>query len=361
MGNYRVSVYAICKNETKFVERWVESMREADAIYVLDTGSTDDTVDKLRALGVNVTVELIRPWRFDTARNRSLALVPEDTDICVCTDLDEVFHPGWRECVERAWAQGADQLHYRYTWNFNADGSEGYVFWIDKIHARHGFSWVNPVHEVLRREAGPANAIYAEGVQLDHHADDTKSRGQYLPLLELAVRENPDNDRNMHYLGREYLFHKDWYSCIQTLKRHLAMPQATWKDERAASMRYLAQAYEALGQPKEAEVWLQRATAEAPYLREPWLSLATFYYKKENWQGVLDATEHALAITERPRTYITEAQSFGSLPYDLASLACYYLGFYEKALAYIEEAIRLSPQDTRLKQNKQFFEAAARQ
>ena len=41
MGNYRVYVYAICKNERAFAARWMQSMREADGVYVLDTGSTD--------------------------------------------------------------------------------------------------------------------------------------------------------------------------------------------------------------------------------------------------------------------------------------------------------------------------------
>ena len=34
MKKYKVAVYAICKNEEKFVERWVKSMKEADEIYV---------------------------------------------------------------------------------------------------------------------------------------------------------------------------------------------------------------------------------------------------------------------------------------------------------------------------------------
>ena len=51
---YKVVVYAICKNEEKFVERWYESVKEADEIYVLDTGSTDDTVKKLKECGIHV-------------------------------------------------------------------------------------------------------------------------------------------------------------------------------------------------------------------------------------------------------------------------------------------------------------------
>ena len=90
----KIVVYAICKNEAQFVDRWMNSMSEADQIVVLDTGSEDGTVDQLRKRGAQVTVEAISPWRFDTARNRSLELTPKDADICVCTDLDELFLPG---------------------------------------------------------------------------------------------------------------------------------------------------------------------------------------------------------------------------------------------------------------------------
>lgn len=300
---YRVCVYAICKNEGKFVERWMRSMAEADEIYVLDTGSTDGTPEQLRALGAFVTEERISPWRFDAARNRSLELVPEDADICVCTDLDESFQPGWREKVEAAWTQGAQQIRYRYVWNFQPDGSEGYVFWIDKIHARRGFSWVNPVHEVLRY-AGPGapQSRFAEGVCLEHRADSTKSRGQYLPLLELAVQEDPQNDRNMHYLGREYMFHGEWDKCIATLLRHLGMPSARWADERSASMRFIARAYAAKGEREPARAWYLRAIAEAPHLREPYLDFARFLSEEGDHEGVAWLSGRALAIAERPKS-----------------------------------------------------------
>ena len=144
-----IVVYAIAKNEEQFAERWMRSMAEADRVVVLDTGSTDRTVPILRAMGAEVTVGEIKPWRFDAARNCALELVPEEADICVCTDLDEVFHPGWREALEKAWAPGTGQARYRYTWSFTPDGKEGVVFWIEKAHARQGYRWTHPVHEVL--------------------------------------------------------------------------------------------------------------------------------------------------------------------------------------------------------------------
>ena len=48
MHKYKIVVYAISRNEEKHVKRWVESMKEADEIIVLDTGSTDKTVKLLK-------------------------------------------------------------------------------------------------------------------------------------------------------------------------------------------------------------------------------------------------------------------------------------------------------------------------
>lgn len=43
----KICVYAICKNESKFINRWLSLMSETDYIVVLDTGSTDGTYEKL--------------------------------------------------------------------------------------------------------------------------------------------------------------------------------------------------------------------------------------------------------------------------------------------------------------------------
>lgn len=357
----KVVVYAICKNEVAFAQRWMASMSEADSVVVLDTGSTDGTPEALRALGARVEVETVSPWRFDVARNRSLELVDEDADLCVCTDLDEVFRPGWRKALETAWTPRAGQAAYRYTWSFTPDGQEDCVFWIEKIHRRHGYRWTHPVHEVLAwmGEGDPGPTVWAEGVQLDHHPDPGKSRGQYLPLLELAVAEAPEDDRNMHYLGREYLFYGRWDDCIRTLKRHLALPTARWGDERAASMRYIAQAYRQKGQPDQARSWYLRSIAEAPHLREPLMDLARMLYDREDWEGVLTFTAWALELRERPRTYLTQTEDWGALPHDLRTIALYQTGRIPQALEEARRALTYAPEDLRLRGNVELLEAMA--
>ena len=108
----KIIIYAICKSEAKFAARFMASCAEADGVYVLDTGSTDGTPELLRALGATVQVAKIEPWRFDAARNASLAMLPEDADVCICLDLDEVLCPGWREALEAAWAPGTTRARY---------------------------------------------------------------------------------------------------------------------------------------------------------------------------------------------------------------------------------------------------------
>ncbi len=357
----KIVVYAICKNEEQFADRWMDSMSEADQVVVLDTGSADATPALLRARGAQVTEKPIAPWRFDTARDRSLDLVPEDADICVCTDLDEVFRPGWRAALERAWGPDTKQARYRYTWSFRPDGGEGLVFWPEKIHSRFGWRWVHPVHEVLRwtGEGAPGPAVTAEGVQLDHHPDPMKSRGQYLPLLELSVKEDPADDRNVHYLGREYLYYGRWDDCIRTLRHHLAMPSATWADERCASMRYIARAYTQKGDRQAARDWYLQAIAQAPYLREPYMDLAGLLYEEEDWDGVLYFTNCALTIAQRPQSYISEAESWGSRPYDLRAIALHRTGRVREALAAAERAVALEPEDSRLQGNVQLLRTLA--
>ncbi len=357
----KIVVYAIAKNESSFVDRWMDSMSEADQVVVLDTGSDDGTAERLQARGAQVAVERIVPWRFDRARNRSLELVPEDADVCVCTDLDEVFRPGWRTALEQVWTPETRQASYRYTWSFQPDGSEGVVFWQEKIHARRGFRWVHPVHEVLEwvgeGERGPLALV--QGVQLNHHPDPQKSRGQYLPLLELSVAEDPEDDRNLHYLGREYLYYGRWDDCIRTLTRHLALPSAVWRDERAASMRYIARAHARKGERDEARDWYLRAAAEAPHLREPWTDLAMLLYEDQEWDGVLYATACALKIRERPRTYICEAEAWGSLPHDLRCQAYYHTGRLPQALEEARLALAAAPSDPRLAGNAALLEKMA--
>ena len=350
MNKYKVCVYAISKNEGKFVKRWVESMKEADDIYVLDTGSTDNTVKLLEELGVHVTVEAIDPWRFDVARNKSLDLVPLDTDICVCTDLDEVLESGWRQRLENVWNEKVDRVRYTYNWSFDEYGKPATTFMQNKIHRRKGYTWYHPVHEILKTKPNEVEVDCADMV-LNHYPDSTKSRGSYLPLLEMSVKEDPEDDRNMHYLGREYMYHQRWNEAIDTLIRHLNLPSAKWDAERCASMRFIARSYMGLNRPKEAEMWYKEAIKEASYLRESYVELAQIYLDQKRYEEAYEELEYAFLIKDKAPIYINEAFAWNEYIYELMGLVCYNLKLYPKSLYYMQKALNLAPTNERIKNN----------
>ena len=356
----KVCVYAIAKNEEEFVDRWVSSMMEADCICVLDTGSGDKTVEKLADWGVTVRQEIIDPWRFDAARNRSLALVPADADVCVCTDLDEVFRPGWREALEEAWAPGTEQLRYTYICSFDGAGRPGTSFLYEKIHAPGVFEWEHPVHEVLRRTDGKKrwDVSTSREIVLEHHPDAAKSRAGYLELLELSVREAPEDDRNAHYLGREYMFRGRWDDAIRQLQAHLAMPAATWAPERCASMRFLSRCYLHKGERRQAAVWALRALAECPETREPWVQAEEVAYAAEDWDGVIYYGTRAAAIEKKSDSYINEAKAWGAWPWDAMAYAYYRLGDLERAEQATLRALAEEPGNERLLGNLAYYTGA---
>lgn len=353
---YKICVYAISKNEEKFVDRFMDSLKEIDKVYVLDTGSTDDTVSKLKQRGAIVEQKIIDPWRFDVARNLSLKMVPSDVDICICLDLDEVIQPGFIEIINNLWKNETTRLRYNYNWKLDKNNKPIVNFYIDKIHSRNNYKWTHPVHEVLSFLGDKEEFITTDLITVDHYPDSTKSRGSYLKLLELAVKEDPLDDRNMHYLGREYMYYHKWNECIDTLIKHLSLKKATWKDERCASMRFIARSYKNLKRYEEANMWLLKAIDEAPYLRDPYVEMALLQYEMENYDKVIYYCNLALKIKKHPKTYINEIFSYDSTIYDLLSISYYYLKDRENAIKNINLALEMDKDNERLINNKKIFE-----
>jgi len=350
----KVAVYNIAKNEEQFIKRWADSAKDADLILLADTGSTDGTVELAKSCGVEVVEITIDPWRFDHARNASLDAIPEDFDYCIALDVDEILLPGWRDGLEKAFKEGITRPRYKYVWSWNPDGTEGLTYGGDKIHARQ-YSWKHPVHETVSSTTGHETQNWYAEIEIHHHPDDTKSRGQYFPLLELSVQEDPDDDRNAHYYARELYFNRNdgdnWQKSIAEFKRHLSLPRAQWPPERARTMRYLSELETHMREP-----WLLRACAEAPDRREGWVDLCLYYYEKETWEACFAAAKRALSIKDKPLEYLCEEHAWGFLPHDLAAISAHNLGFLDQAILYGRAALELSPEDQRLKNNLEAYE-----
>lgn len=340
----KIAVYSICKNEAKHVERWYESTKQADYHILVDTGSTDNTLEIAKSLGITTYQINIDPWRFDDARNASLALVPSDADYCVAMDLDEIMLPGWYEELQKAYADGTDRPEYRFITAWTDDGKPQTEFNGFRIHRRKGMRWIYPIHEVLESYDGEeTRKLYNFE---SHHLPDKEKPRNYLELLIKAVEENPDS-RNLYYLSREYFGHEHFKEAKETLERYLEV--SVFPAERSFAMRMMAKCDE----PNHEE-WLLRSMEEFPS-RESILALANYYYKNQLWAECNLVAKKALEATEKPTQFLSEGWAWGHMAYDLIAVSAWKLGDYQEAHDYCKMAIEISPDDEILQRNYKTF------
>jgi hypothetical protein len=343
----KICVYAISKNEAHFVKRFCESAKDADLILIADTGSTDGLPEEAARHGATVHHISISPWRFDLARNAALALVPRDMDVCISLDIDEVLQPGWREEVERVWVKGkTTRLRYMFDWGC------GIAFYYEKIHAKHGYMWHHPCHEYPVPD-GRIEEVWAQTDMLlaVHKPDPTKSRGQYMDLLELSVKEDPDCPRNAFYYARELSFHSRWLEAIEACKSYLALPRATWQNERCYAYRVMGRCYNEVGRLQEAEQAFHAAAGEAPNTREPWCELALLCYRQGRWEECFAYATRALKIVDREKVYTCDPAVWGYQAHDLVAVSAWNLGLKDIAIAQGRIAAEMEPEDARLRAN----------
>jgi glycosyltransferase involved in cell wall biosynthesis len=276
----KIAVYAPMKNEAKNISAWAESAKDADCIVLADTGSDDGSYDIAAEMGLNPYSICIDPWRFDTAYNTVLALVPEDIDVAICLHLDERLQPGWREELEKVYSPEVGI----YTCNYEFAPTLKYRH--ERIHRRKGFKWFLPAHEVIE---GPGTKIHSEVSIVQSQGE--RDRTQDSALIHLAYEESP-NPRTAYYSAREYYYQNDWESSRTLFQKYLNMPDAVYDQERAEACRIMSR----MVWPDFRERWLLRACSEAPQRRECWGELAEHYSSVRDNIGALYAATNALKI-----------------------------------------------------------------
>jgi len=347
----KVAVYTIALNEAAHVERWANSAVDADYRVVADTGSSDDTVERLLQAGVTVHRIRIRPWRFDDARNTALALLPDDVDICCTMDMDRYLEPGWRPKLEQAWTPGTTALYCQQVYRSEIGDSNILRGWPAKnFHSRWGYRFRRPVHEALVYTAGEEVARNCDVIMNEIQEPDKATRRQYLPLMELAHREDPSDAQICFWLGREYMWANLHEPSAELLQRYLALPSSKWTEERSEAMRYLARV-----QQDKKMAWLDEARSEAPHRREIWLDLAEEFHGQADWLNLLWACTNGIEKTHRTGSYLDDNHCWGFRLFDLAAIAAWRLNIMDRAVEWGKQALDLDPGNQRLKNNLDFF------
>lgn len=210
-----LTVYSICKNEKENLLRFLNSFDEADYVCILDTGSTDGTWELLqeeskKRKNLIIGQKEIKPWRFDTARNESMKLIPKETTMFFMADLDEVIkESGWCQKVKNSWDPLFDRGVYAYHRNVNKETDE-IIRTIEefRVHSKEWSSWKNIVHEALINHKGTKYFLRETCTPLDievwHYPKEENKSILYAELCEQNLEETPDDDLMRLQLAIEY-------------------------------------------------------------------------------------------------------------------------------------------------------------
>ena len=357
----KIFVYAIAKNESSNYKRWLESVKEADGILVLDTGSTsiyhegETLADAARELMCQVSwfaESKHRPGPFDfaAARNEALALAQEQFTVApgeqaffVSLDLDEVIEPGWKFALEELLGAEENEFVNQIVFRMHVPGDNSYDFDVVRGSRKFTHEWKYPIHEVLTVRANERQARLETGINVYHYPDDNKER-DYLPSCLQMVTQYPNDPRSYHYFGRELMMRGDHTAALSAFETYLSFEYShyVWKAEIAIILNYMGFCHEQLGQAQAAEMAYMRAITYAPNCREPYLDLSDFYSRYNDNTSAYALLCRALTLPETNEYIYKKPAAYSEFPHHMACAIAWRLGFKQKSKWHIEEALKLA-------------------
>jgi len=225
----KISLCMIAKNEEDFIGDCIRSVSPiVHEVVLLDTGSTDRTVEIAETLGAKVSH---RPWTGDFAEARNANIEKATGDWILVLDADETIAekdlPAFEALTkDRRICTEFFQRHYSSDYRLSGftpvsgeypeqeRGQAGYFeSKLVRLYPHHeGIVYRGKVHELVEhsiREMGRHSVVFSP-VRIHHygHTEQVKKKKNkgslYTPLGQAKVDENPLDWKNQFELGIEH-------------------------------------------------------------------------------------------------------------------------------------------------------------
>lgn len=194
----RISLAMIVKNEKKYLDRCLKSVKDiVDEIVIVDTGSTDNTIEIAKENGAKVYEH---EWNnhFADARNKSIEYTTGEWILVL--DADEYITTYDKEYLKKVLENknqiGEISIQSRYM----SDGEEYVAHANLKRLFPRGITFEGRIHEQLNTNL---LSTYT-GIEVNHDGYyQTEKFERNIPLLQKSLKENPKDTYICFQLARE--------------------------------------------------------------------------------------------------------------------------------------------------------------
>lgn len=337
-----ITVYGICKNEITNVERYINCFSRANYLCILDTGSTDGTWEYLQDAqkthpNLIIDQKIIEPWRYDTARNLSLELVPKETTMYFMADLDEdIKEDNWPFYVRGNW----NPLFLRgsYTYNRAIDPATGVVTQQFIEYRIHNNSWhyKGVVHEQLF-DVADSRTFYSDEcitvpIVVWHYATHP-NRIEYIELCERGVEEEPLNWLMHLQLAAEYEVHEQYENAINEYRKIIAECNNLAPVEFARCYASLGRSLSFISKTEEGLSVLKKGITLYPDVGDLYFFAAEIEYNAEHFIEAIHYAEEGLK-NHKESYWCTIIGKDSYFPYMLLGICYHKLGQSVLGLGY---------------------------
>lgn len=331
----RLSLAMIVKNEEDTLARVLGCVRNiCDELIVVDTGSTDGTVEIAENLGACV---YHFDWINDFSAARNEAFRHCNSEWIMWLDADDVLG---EEAQHKILALKAslderpevDGIFTTYNTRYNEQNQCMVSIMRERIlRNRPELTWEGVIHEVIM--VPHENSLFREDIVVEHRplpgAQERKS-GRNLGILEKQVAAGNRSLRTLMYYGLELHAHGRFAEAIQFFKETLeADPAGQYRYDVIISILLSLRAMGDIS--GRFEEWCLKAIAFEPKRAEAYIQLGSLYYEKMQWEKAIPFFRLACGL-RRPIWGMVSEPDYSWLPHDYLSLCYERVGEYEKAL-----------------------------
>ncbi len=314
MSKATISAVLIVKNEEKLIKRCIESLKEVDEVVILDTGSSDETIEIARTAGAKVWSidKPIEPFHFADARNMAEAYAEGEWILSI--DADEVLLSKSVRSLRREIKRCPNACAFRVTFR-----DRGMTTHKIKVFQKGKWQWKFRIHEQLVRK-GFGKVYEAPKTIFEHFPPEEKKgrRQQNLDLLKLCIAEAPKHLVAWRQLGQELMLSGEHKKAIPYLVHYSENPQED-PIERSQVVCYIAQCHLRLEELDQAILHFGSAHVIAPRRREPLFWGARALYEAGNLDEAVRWLERTLEIPlpGRPKSRLDSEDAWSSAPRDI--------------------------------------------